>query len=186
MAPASTIAEIAGHDEALAAGHLDELASASLATFIERRGFWQITADGKAEHPRRLAADVAGADLDALSSPYERFKQLNTDFKDLCGRWQLRNGELNDHADAAYDAAVIDDLVSLDRAAQPVVAILAGVLGRLHPYSARLRDRCDRLAGGETRMFAGVMCGSYHDVWMELHEDLILTQGISRAAEGSF
>jgi hypothetical protein len=30
------------------------------------------------------------------------------------------------------------------------------------------------------------MCGSYHDVWMELHEDLIITQRIDRAAEGSF
>ena len=30
-------------------------------------------------------------------------------------------------------------------------------------------------------MFTGVMCGSYHDAWMELHEDLILTQGIDRA-----
>jgi len=39
---------------------------------------------------------------------------------------------------------------------------------------------------GETKMFTGVMCGSYHDVWMELHEDLILTQGIDRTAEGSF
>ena len=28
----------------------------------------------------------------------------------------------------------------------------------------------------------GVMCGSYHDVWMELHEDLILTQGIDRCS----
>ncbi|MFT7503790.1 MAG: hypothetical protein ACI91Q_002603, partial [Gammaproteobacteria bacterium] len=27
---------------------------------------------------------------------------------------------------------------------------------------------------------------SYHDAWMELHEDLILTQGIDRSAEGSF
>jgi len=39
---------------------------------------------------------------------------------------------------------------------------------------------------GETNMFTGVMCGSYHDAWMELHEDLILTQGIDRTAEGSF
>ena len=30
------------------------------------------------------------------------------------------------------------------------------------------------------------MCNSYHDVWMELHEDLILTLGIDRAKEGSF
>jgi hypothetical protein len=30
------------------------------------------------------------------------------------------------------------------------------------------------------------MCRSHHDVWMELHEALILTNGIDRAAEGSF
>jgi hypothetical protein len=35
-------------------------------------------------------------------------------------------------------------------------------------------------------LFTGVMCGSFHDIWMELHEDLILTQGIDRATEGSF
>jgi hypothetical protein len=26
------------------------------------------------------------------------------------------------------------------------------------------------------------MCGSYHEVWMELHEDLILTQRLDRVA----
>ena len=39
---------------------------------------------------------------------------------------------------------------------------------------------------GDHQLFTGVMCGSYHDVWMELHEDLILTLGIDRAEEGSF
>ena len=43
-----------------------------------------------------------------------------------------------------------------------------------------------RVDAGDVRMFTGVMCGSYHDVWMELHEDLILTLGIDRATEGSF
>ena len=46
--------------------------------------------------------------------------------------------------------------------------------------------RASAWSRGETNMFTGVMCGSYHDVWMELHEDLILTQGIDRSAEGSF
>jgi hypothetical protein len=30
------------------------------------------------------------------------------------------------------------------------------------------------------------MCGSFHDIWMELHEDLITLQGIDRHVEGSF
>jgi hypothetical protein len=50
----------------------------------------------------------------------------------------------------------------------------------------RLHSTSQRVVAGEQNMFTGVMVGSYHDVWMELHEDLILTQGIDRAAEGSF
>jgi len=34
-------------------------------------------------------------------------------------------------------------------------------------------------------MLTIVTCGSDHDVWMELREDLILTQGVGRAEEGS-
>ena len=30
------------------------------------------------------------------------------------------------------------------------------------------------------------MCESFHDIWMELHEDLILLQGIDRTIEGSY
>jgi hypothetical protein len=63
---------------------------------------------------------------------------------------------------------------------------MGAVLERLQPYAPRLDASCQRLVSGETNMFTGVMCGSYHDVWMELHEDLILTQSIDRAVEGSF
>jgi hypothetical protein len=35
-------------------------------------------------------------------------------------------------------------------------------------------------------MFTGVGCGSFHDIWMELHEDLVVLQRIDRASEGSF
>jgi len=31
-----------------------------------------------------------------------------------------------------------------------------------------------------------VMCESFHDIWMELHEDLIVLQAIDRVHEGSF
>ena len=43
-----------------------------------------------------------------------------------------------------------------------------------------------RVAGGDTKQFTGVMCESFHDVWMELHEDLIVLQRIDRTHEGSF
>ena len=75
---------------------------------------------------------------------------------------------------------------SIDTAAQPLVRKMGEVLERLAPYGPRLERSCQQVLAGETKMFTGVMCGSYHDVWMELHEDLILTQGIDRTAEGSF
>ena len=48
------------------------------------------------------------------------------------------------------------------------------------------KRRAGGVVGGETNMFTGVMCGSYHDVWMELHEDLDPDPGHRPRREGSF
>ena len=146
------------------------------------RQLWQLTPDGREEHRIALADDV-GAHRHrrrGCATPYAAFLALNEQFKALCGDWQLRDGAPNDHSDAAYDAAVVARLVALNDEALPVVAAMADVLERLQPYAPRLVATCQRVVDGETNMFTGVMCGSYHDVWMELHEDLILTQGIDR------
>ncbi len=155
--------------------------------FRENRGLWQLTPDGRAIHLDYLAADLDGLDVvAALADHYETFIDLNGRFKQLCGDWQLRDGAPNDHSDADYDADVIDRLHGVHSEAEPVVSEMGEVLERLSPYSSRLTVVLGRVKQGETNMFTGVMCGSYHDAWMELHEDLILTQGIDRAAEGSF
>ena len=166
--------------------HLAAMLEAEQAQFREARGLWQLTPDGRAAYPRLLADDLAGVDYTLLAPSYATFLAINSSFKELCGDWQLRDGDVNDHSDPAYDADVIDRLGTLDTAVQPVVATVGGVLARLEPYAPRLAQSLARLQQGETNMFTGVMCGSYHDAWMELHEDLILTQGIDRSAEGSF
>ena len=166
--------------------HLAVMLEAEQAQFREARGLWQLTPDGRAAYPRLLADDLAGVDYTLLAPSYATFLAINSSFKELCGDWQLRDGDVNDHSDPAYDADVIDRLGTLDTAVQSVVATVGGVLARLEPYAPRLAQSLARLQQGETNMFTGVMCGSYHDAWMELHEDLILTQGIDRSAEGSF
>ena len=187
FAKVETVAEIADLPLDETQTHLDELLRGELAMFREARALWQLTPAGKEHHAGELAVDVRTAAFgSALAPHYVRFMGLNEQFKGLCGAWQLRDGAPNDHSDPRYDRAVIERLVALDGEAQPVVAGLGTVLARLSPYGPRLAQTCQRLVGGETNMFTGVMCGSYHDVWMELHEDLILTQGISRAEEGSF
>jgi hypothetical protein len=186
FAKVETLAEIADLEHAHVEAHLRDMERDELAMFREARSLWQLTPAGKAAHPELLAVDVASADLSRLGRVYETFLELNGAFKELCGDWQLRDGAPNDHSDPAYDKKVIARLTELNGDAQPVVVGMAEVVGRLSPYAPRLSATCRLVQDGQHNMFTGVMCGSFHDVWMELHEDLILTQRIDRAAEGSF
>jgi hypothetical protein len=187
FAKAETVAEVADLPLSLVEEHLQGLQAREWAQFREARELWQLTTVGREEHHIALAEDVGGAHVAAhLHDGYYEFLQLNDRFKALCGDWQLRDGQPNDHTDTEYDHGVVQRLVALDEEAAPVVAMMGMVLARLAPYGPRLARTCQLVVNGETKMFTGVMCGSYHDVWMELHEDLILTQGIDRAAEGSF
>lgn len=187
FAKAETIAEVADLPLSLVEEHLEGLQAREWAQYREARELWQLTTVGREEHHIALTEDVGGSHIGAqLHDDYLVFLQLNDRFKALCGDWQLRNGQPNDHTDATYDQAVVQRLVAIDADAAPVVARMGEVLARLAPYGPRLARTCQRVVDGETKMFTGVMCGSYHDVWMELHEDLILTQGIDRMAEGSY
>ena len=130
-------------------------------------------------------AALPAADVGQHLSVFER--DGHVEYREARGLWQLRDGQPNDHADDPYDRDVVARLDALHSHVTPIVEAMAGVLRRLGPYAPRLDGVRRRLVvDGEELMFTGVMCGSYHDVWMELHEDLIVNQGIDRAAEGSF
>ena len=187
FAKTDVVADVAGLPEEVAGDHLQGFLASEWVAYREQRALWQLTATGREAHCSALAADLAAAALGSTPIPrYEAFLELNITFKTLCGEWQLREGQPNDHSDMAYDRRVIDGLLALDHETQPIVATMAACLLRLEPYAPRLTRARERLIVGQVNMFTGVMCGSYHDVWMELHEDLILTQGIDRTAEGSF
>jgi phosphoenolpyruvate-protein kinase (PTS system EI component) len=165
---------------------LTELVDAGLVRHIEKRDMFGLLPPGK-ERQEALIDDYAGDDVRAgLADPYERFLALNEEFKQLCTDWQMRNGEPNDHADAGYDRGCTDKLAELGDAAVPVIEDLASTLPRMARYNDRLAAAADCVANGETKRFTGVMCESFHDIWMELHEDLIVLQRVDRAEEGSF
>ena len=187
FAKADTIAEVADLPLAVVEEHLSALEQREWAMFREARQLWQLTPVGREEHRIALTEDVGNSHLSAeLREPYGEFLTINERFKALCGDWQLRDGQINDHLDSDYDRSVVQRLVQLNADAAPLVTRFGNVLVRLSPYGVRLARTCQRVVDGETNMFTGVMSGSYHDVWMELHEDLILTLGIDRTAEGSF
>jgi hypothetical protein len=187
FAEVAALGPLTGLPAQAVAAHLADLEARELARCRAPRGLWQLTPAGREAHASALEADV-GRPLvrGSLTAPYGRFLELNGSFKRLCTDWQLRGGAPNDHADAAYDRAVVERLAAHDRATQPVVVALGLVLSRFAPYGPRLGAACAQVGAGETGQFTGVMRGSYHDIWMELHEDLLVTLGIDRAEEGSF
>lgn len=144
---------------------------------------WSLTASGKELAARTLVEDPATvAAQDALAAAYAAFLPVNGDLKRVCSAWQMREGQPNDHADAAYDAGVVDDLAAVDARAQDLLAPLAEPLPRVARYGPRLASALARLRAGDAAAFARPMANSYHDIWMELHEDLLLSCGRARDA----
>jgi len=154
--------------------------------YTEKRDLYSLLPAGTERHEALLDSYADEALRAGLAGPYGRFRELNEQFKQICTDWQLRNGSPNDHADSDYDSACAARLAALHESSRPVLDAMAAVLPRLDRYATRLDRAVEAVANGETKRFTGVMCDSYHDVWMELHEDLIVLQRIDRVQEGSF
>ncbi|MFI5613683.1 MarR family transcriptional regulator [Amycolatopsis sp. NPDC051903] len=141
-----------------------------------------LTPAGRTAHPDLLAADVA-ASGEALSQAYEAFLPVNGEFKRVCSAWQLRlSGEPNDHADPAYDAEVVASLAEVHGRVAQLLDTLSASAGRFRTYPVRLSGALERVRAGEHAAFARPMADSYHDIWMELHQDLLLSAGRERSA----
>ncbi|MBK5221763.1 MAG: transcriptional regulator [Acidimicrobiia bacterium] len=175
-----------------------------VAGLVERRGEtapgWRLTADGRHEGERLLAAELDERVIGtSVTRCYEQFVAQNGPLLHACTDWQLRDptpGALvvNDHSDREYDRAVIDRLVDVHNAVSPVCDELAQLLPRFAGYRPRFDDAMRRIEGGDLGSLdtppavdkvsvAMDHAESYHSIWFELHEHLIATVGADRAAE---
>jgi hypothetical protein len=140
----------------------------------------RITPEGRAQLAELLAAERRDADPTTLAAAYDEFRSINTEFKAVVTAWQLKDGQPNTHEDADYDAAV---LARLDGVHQRVISIVAKVtaqLPRLSSYPVKLNAALDRVKSGEIPWLTRPLIDSYHTVWFELHEELILAVGLTR------
>jgi hypothetical protein len=144
----------------------------------------RISPRGRARLDALLAAERKGVDSAALATAYDDFRSVNTDFKALVTDWQLKGGpegERNTHEDAEYDAAVLARLEGVHERVVPIIAAAATQLPRLNAYAAKLRTALDKVKAGEIAWLTKPLIDSYHTVWFELHEELILAVGLTRA-----
>ena len=168
--------------------HLRDLSDRGLVTLDPGPfGGWGVT-----ERGRTADEEFTWSELDATESrvhvlkAYESFLGLNPALLDTCGDWQMRRlgstPVLNDHIDPDYDGKVLSRLLRIDVSAQRICSDLASRLMRFGLYATRLTTALERTLGGNIAYVTDTL-DSYHSVWFQLHEDLLVTLGISRGEE---
>jgi pyruvate, orthophosphate dikinase len=183
MAPPHVLAAMTGIGSDALVGMLVEFAREGDAEEVAARGFYRLTDAGRRTHEVHLA--LALREHDVHDVPYEAFSHLDIALKALCTDWQIRHGEANDHDDPEYDGRIVERLRRLDDDAQPLIDAFASAVPWARQYPSRFRRARERVLAGDPKALTGVMCESYHDVWMDLHEDLVLTLGVERAEKDS-
>lgn len=170
MAGTAHLALMTGRPEPAVRRAAQDHVAAGTAVFVAAREAWRATAPGRSLHTAELRADLAPDAAGVLRACHERFTPLDHRVKDLCTRRQRRET-------AEADARA--ELAELHRDLLAVAERMAGARPRYARYASRLTAARDRFESGDSTALTGVLCDSYHEVWMELHRDLRLTLELS-------
>ena len=187
LAPAQGVADavLSTPDDVTAV--LDQLVVDGLATTVA--GAYRLSESGttRANDLRAVERDAWGTDR--AIAVLDAFLDLDHRMKSAVTAWQLRDDAegqvVNDHSDAAYDAAVLERLASIHADTVAWLDPLDAGPPRLADYGARLGRAIEQALGGDQRYVASPRVDSYHGIWFELHEDLIQLAGRTREDEAA-
>lgn len=170
-------------DEAGAALH--QLTADGLAELAG--AMFKLTADGQALGVELIGGDREQWGVADSERALDAFVPLDGRIKELVTAWQMREVDgdlvLNDHTDAEYDATVLSNFAEFHDDAVNWLQVLCAGLPRLNAYVARLTNAANLIADGDHLYIASPRVDSYHNIWFELHEDLILLAGKTREGE---
>jgi pyruvate,orthophosphate dikinase len=191
LAGAAALAEILFTSPDALDPELDRLVAEGLVGTFGGEGalaaMFQLTEDGKSVGARRIATDRQHWGRENAVRALDDLLPLDLRMKEILTGWQLRDVDgqqvVNDHADAAHDAAVLDGFRRLHQDASAWLRSLVDGLPRLRLYLTRLDRAAQAVDAGDFDYLASPRLDSYHSVWFELHEDLILLAGRTREEE---
>jgi hypothetical protein len=173
VATATDVAAITGLADSDQA--LQELRSAGL---VESRQagaieYFTQSAAGHAAHAEGVTRRRDAGGRDRVAEVYDaRFLPVNVLFKRMCAAWQ---------EEERFE--LVEQAVDIHEVIGDVLHAVSDVEPRFAQYRIRL-DRCmQAFQDGDGSALAAPIGESYHNVWFELHEDLIVTLGRSRADE---
>lgn len=135
-----------------------------------------LTPDGRARHALLCHGKIPQEEIDAISREYEKFLTRNRTFKQLTTDWQTgtASGDTNE---------ITSRLETLHSEVTNIIETIATVQPRFLTYRNRFDIAFEAFRGGNGNALSKPMTGSYHDIWMELHEDLLTTCNRKRSNE---
>jgi hypothetical protein len=144
----------------------------------------RLTPEGRDLHAHWAAADEGSEAAAAAETAYMHFQSANERLLKVCHDWQIARGGIpNDHSDPAYDDRVVGRLRGVHSSAERILDDLVPAIPRFAGYRPRFEAALTKLDAGGRQWFASPACDSYHTVWMQFHEDLLLATGRSRTDE---
>ncbi|MEZ0240728.1 MAG: transcriptional regulator, partial [Chloroflexota bacterium] len=152
-------------------------------------GMYRLSDAGRDRHGEVMDRERSSIGADRAGTLLDEFLVLDQRMKETVTAWQLREAApgappvVNDHADPHYDRGVLDRLAALAEDADAWLAGAEPALPRLAEYRRRLGRAARIAAAGDARYVASPRVDSFHGAWFELHEDLILLAGRTRADE---
>jgi len=117
-----------------------------------------------------------------------RFEPLNRQFLAAITAWQtvdLGGSKVpNDHADREYDDKVRARIDGIVEKMTRLLEQLGSQVPRLLRYVDRLNAAIEKTYAGDLRYISDVSVESVHNVWFEMHEDVLFVLGKERRDAG--
>lgn len=116
---------------------------------------------------------------------HDRFEHVNELMLAAFNAWQLVRvgGEeiRNDHTDAAYDDKVMSRIDGIIAKVEQLLDQIARQVPRFARYGTRLNEAMDA-AQRDRRFVSDPRVESVHNIWFEMHEDILLLLGKERVS----
>jgi hypothetical protein len=101
---------------------------------------------------------------------YDRFEVLNAQFLTTLSAWQTSG---------SGDAALEKVLRLVDRQVKALISFV-GFVPRYQRYVDRFEAATEKVEAGQTEWVTSLALDSIHNVWFELHEDILTVLGRPR------
>ena len=144
-------------------------------------GFWCVTEEGKKLLRRHLRSRRADVLPHLRGDTWAGFEKLDMELKAVCVMWQVKqDGSANDHDDTGYDFSILEKLGGVHARLHQLIDKADGLKKELTDLLLEMDGALGKVNEGGFEFFTGFTVNSYHNLWFELHEDLLCTLGLER------